>query len=559
MKRLLSILIAAFLLTVDICAFGQSGDIDSLLQQLEKSDRDTSRVHLLISLGHKTLYNDTAQVKQYLNEAFEISHELNYALGIVSYYISLGNFYYRIASYESALKYYYLGLTIAGQHQFMHQIMVATNGIGSVYFANKDYEKAKKIFIQQLKAYSPVINANLRFDFYNNIASSFAMLTQYDSALYYYDSALQIAIDENMDRNTILSDINIAMIYNMHHDHEKALEKLIHSLERAKALGRNELIALSYLNIAKTFHQTGEYNKAITHAENCILLSNSFNFPDLRLLALELLAEIYLKLDDAPMVFNNLSQYISLKDSLLNETKNRQIAELHTRYGMSKKAEDLKQSEERALHRKRSLVYVKLLSIMVILLLALVLITLRLKLKAKTKQEIIRRQENQLLENNLQKKEAEELELIKELERNRDEVKKHLLQVMRFTKEKEKLIEEFAKLKQFLSPEGLGVFKAMESDLKVDKFEMRLAEFEQQFKHANKDFFVRLLESHPNLTSNERQLSAFIALGLNGKEISKITRQSSNSIYVSRNRLKKKLDLGDINPESYLKSLLTEK
>jgi tetratricopeptide (TPR) repeat protein len=559
MKRLLSILIATLLSNVGIYTFGQSEDIDSLLQKLEKCERDTLRVHLLISLSHKALYNDTGQVKHYLNEAFEISHDLNYALGIASYYTSLGNFYYRISSYESALKYYYMGLTISEQHQFIHQIMVATNGIGSVYFANKDFENAKKLYIQQLKAYSPVINTNLRFDFYNNIASSYAMLKKYDSALYYYDSALQIAIDENMERNTVLSEINIAMIYNMDHNHEKALEKLIKSLERAQVLGRNELIALSYLNIAKTFHQMGEHDKAIINAESCIMISNSFSFPDLRLNAHELLAEIYLKLNDAPMVFANLNKYISLKDSLLNETKNRQIAELHVRYELAKKTEVLKQSEEQALFRKRTLVFVTMFSIAIIVLLALSLLTFRLKLISKTKEEIIRNQEKQLLENNLEMRRLEELELVKELERNKDEVKNYMLQVMKFTKEKEKLIEVFAELKQFLSAEGLAVFKAMESDLKVDKFEMRLAEFEQQFKHANKDFFVRLLESHPNLTSSERQLSAFIALGLNGKEISKITQQSSNSIYVSRNRLKKKFDLGDINLESYLKSLLTEK
>jgi len=559
MKKLLVVLFFTLVSNFSFCTVGQSSEIDSLLQKLEKSDRDTLRVHLLISLSHKALYNDTAQVKQFLNEAFEISHNLNYVLGIASYYTALGNFYYRISSYENALKYYYLGLTISEQNQFIHQIMAATNGIGSVYFAHKDYEKAKDLFIRQLNTYSSEINSNLRFDYNNNIASSYAMLKNFDSALYYYNSALQIAIDESMERNIVLSEINIAMIYKLDSKYEMALDKLMRSLERARALGRNELIALAYLNIAKTFHQMGEYDKAITHANNCILISSSFNFPDLRLLAHELLAEIYLTLNDAKLVFTNLDQYINLKDSLLNETKNRQIAELHTRYELAKKAEVLKQSEERALHRKRTLVFVTLLSIAIIVLLAMVLLTLRLKLKNKTKEEIIRSQENQLLENNLEMRQLEELELIKELERNRDEVKNHLLQVMKFTKEKEKLLDEFAELKRFLSPDGIAVFKGIESNLKVDRIEMKLAEFEQQFKQANKDFFVRLLESHSNLTSNERQLSAFIALGLNGKEISKISQQSLNSIYVSRNRLKKKLDIGDHCLESYLKSLLIDK
>lgn len=559
MKRLLLLIIITFLSNLGLCINDYNGGIDSLLKKLEKSDRDTLRVHLLISLSHKVLYDDTAQVKQYLDEAFEISHNLNYVLGIASYYTALGNFYYRVSSYDDALKYYYLGLRISEQNQFTHQIMAATNGIGSVYFAHKEYEKAKNLFIKQLMIYSSKINKNLKFDFSNNIASSYAMMKNYDSALYYYNSAPEIAIEEKNERNIVLSEINIALIYKLEKKYERALEKLMRSLERAKALGRNELTALAYLNIAKTFHQMGEYDKAISNAENCILISKTFSFPDLRLIAHELLAEIYLNFNNASMVFANLNQYISLKDSLLNETKNRQITELHVRYELAKKTEVLKQSEERALFRKRTLVFVTMFSIAIIVLLALTLLTFRLKLISKTKEEIIRNQEKQLLENNLEMRRLEELELVKELERNKDEVKNHMLQLMKFAKEKEKLLDEFAQLKKFLNPDGMAMFKGIESNLKVERVEEKLIEFDQQFKNANKDFFIRLLETHPNLTSNERQLSAFIALGLNGNEISKITHQSLNSIYVSRNRLKKKLDLGTIDLESYLKSLLTEK
>lgn len=559
MKKLLFLILVAIAMPDQIFGnLSHSSEIDSLLRRLERTERDTNRVHLLISLSHKLLYSDTAQVKRYLDEAFEISHNLNFVLGISSYYTSLGNLKYRISSYEKALKYYYLSLNIAEQHQFIHQIMAATNGIGSVYYAQKDYKKAKDLFIRQLKTYYSEINSALKFDYNNNIASCYAMLNVADSALYHYNEALKIAIDENMERNIVFSEINIAMIYKLDQKYELALDRLMKSLERAQALGRYELIALAYLNIAKTYHQMGEYDKAIIHANTSLRISSSINFPDLRLLALELLAEIYLKLNDADLVYSSLSQYIELKDSLLNETKNQQIAELHTRYEFAKKSEALKQLEERALHRKRTLTFVALLSIAIILLLALALVALKLKLNSKAKEELIRAQETKILEHDLEKKHQKETELIKDLERQRDEVKNHLLQVIRFTKEKEKLLDEFSELKQFLNPDGISVFKSIESNLRVDKIEMKLAEFEQQFNQANKDFFVRLLESHPNLTSNERQLSAFIALGLTGKEISKITQQSLNSIYVSRNRLKKKLSSGSQSLESYLKAILLE-
>jgi DNA-binding CsgD family transcriptional regulator len=81
-------------------------------------------------------------------------------------------------------------------------------------------------------------------------------------------------------------------------------------------------------------------------------------------------------------------------------------------------------------------------------------------------------------------------------------------------------------------------------------------EFELRFQEVHSDFYNKLNEQFPDLTSNEKKLCAFLRLNMTTKEISAITYQSVNSITVARSRLRKKLDIDkDENLISYLESL----
>jgi hypothetical protein len=68
-------------------------------------------------------------------------------------------------------------------------------------------------------------------------------------------------------------------------------------------------------------------------------------------------------------------------------------------------------------------------------------------------------------------------------------------------------------------------------------------EFEVRFQNVHNSFFKNLLERHPNLTSNERRLCAFLRLDMSTKEISALTGQSLRAIELGRIRLRKKLEL----------------
>jgi ligand-binding sensor domain-containing protein/DNA-binding CsgD family transcriptional regulator len=67
--------------------------------------------------------------------------------------------------------------------------------------------------------------------------------------------------------------------------------------------------------------------------------------------------------------------------------------------------------------------------------------------------------------------------------------------------------------------------------------------FEQAFNHADKNFFKRLKDLHPSLTSGDLRLCVYLRLNLASKEIAPLLNISPRSVEIKRYRLRKKLEL----------------
>jgi len=67
--------------------------------------------------------------------------------------------------------------------------------------------------------------------------------------------------------------------------------------------------------------------------------------------------------------------------------------------------------------------------------------------------------------------------------------------------------------------------------------------FEEAFNNADKDFLKKIKHIHPELTSNDLRLCAYLRLNLSSKEIAPLLNISPRSVEVKRYRLRKKMNL----------------
>jgi len=77
--------------------------------------------------------------------------------------------------------------------------------------------------------------------------------------------------------------------------------------------------------------------------------------------------------------------------------------------------------------------------------------------------------------------------------------------------------------------------------------------FEEAFNNADKDFLKTIKSKHPNLTSNDLRLCAYLRLNLSSKEIAPLLNISPRSVEVKRYRLRKKMELSqNVNLTDYI-------
>jgi DNA-binding CsgD family transcriptional regulator len=102
-------------------------------------------------------------------------------------------------------------------------------------------------------------------------------------------------------------------------------------------------------------------------------------------------------------------------------------------------------------------------------------------------------------------------------------------------------------------PEVKLVIKTIDRELREeDNWKM----FKEAFKNADKEFFDKIKAKHPDLTSNDLRLCAYLRLNLSSKEIAPLVNISVKSVEIKRYRLRKKMNLPrETNLTDYIMNL----
>ena len=80
--------------------------------------------------------------------------------------------------------------------------------------------------------------------------------------------------------------------------------------------------------------------------------------------------------------------------------------------------------------------------------------------------------------------------------------------------------------------------------------------FEKAFNHADKDFFKKVKNIHPELTASDLKLCVYLRLNMSSKEIAPLLNISQRSVEIKRYRLRKKIDLArEIQLNDYFMNL----
>lgn len=170
----------------------------------------------------------------------------------------------------------------------------------------------------------------------------------------------------------------------------------------------------------------------------------------------------------------------------------------------------------------------------------------------KQKHELLIKQENSLREQ-AEKHKQEILQLEQErLQAEYDHLKHQLktktIELANKAKDNEEKNKLILSLKEScekaLKNPSLSKMKLSEMQRILDSYlSVEDRTFEIQMDELHQDFFRKLKERFPGLSGNDLRLCAYLKIGLNSKEIADLLNIQPSSSYISRSRLRKKLNL----------------
>lgn len=129
-----------------------------------------------------------------------------------------------------------------------------------------------------------------------------------------------------------------------------------------------------------------------------------------------------------------------------------------------------------------------------------------------------------------------------------ENIKKKRLEIIRMAKENEERTDLLLKIKEKISE-----IEKTPSKASIKLHEIKLW-FEDYFSSSDDTFALQLEEEHqiyinklklqfPQLTGYDLRLCLYIKIGMHAKEIAEVMHVLPSSIYISRSRLRKKLNL----------------
>jgi adenylate cyclase len=339
--------------------------VDSLLALVPAAKDDTSKVNLLnkVSDALYLAYPDSALV--YANKALSLAKKAGWKRGVGMAYNSTGNCFVRKAAFPQAFESYYHALHVFEELGDLDYSGVVSGNIGTVYFDQKEYNKALEYFSKSLSSAHASNNKTGEFQAYGNIGNVYYIQSRYTDALTTMQQALAIATELGETRGILNQMTSIGNVYSAMGKNKEAIAWYSKSLAGAKSYGDQQMVAANEGNIGETYLDIAK-GSTTNPAEKASYILEAINYLQLGILAarqvsyniavldfLQTLSEAYTLSNNYKGALTAYQQYTSLKDSTFNIENSLKIANLETARKLALKDKDI-QISRLALAKKRN-------------------------------------------------------------------------------------------------------------------------------------------------------------------------------------------------------------
>lgn len=318
---------------------------DSLFLALKNAE-DTAKIDILNDLCWELRNSNPSKAAKFGETAIRLADSLHYQQGKLQAMSFTGVCYRNQGNYLKALNYYFDALQIAQDIDNKEQEGYARINIANTYIYQKKYEEAL-VFLHQAAKIAKTINNNRMLGYsYLNTGRVYTHLGDFDQAISYLEKTLKIRKDLNHHSGEAVTLKYIGDVYFEKENYTKAKNNYFEALKISKKIKSDfDLMSDIQNKIALTYLNTGKLDLAEEHAFQSLYLADKVG-TKLRIkeanYTISLIASQKGNFEEA-LIYYRLSTIY--KDSLFNELKAKQIAELQTKYESEQRQKELEIKE----------------------------------------------------------------------------------------------------------------------------------------------------------------------------------------------------------------------
>jgi serine phosphatase RsbU (regulator of sigma subunit)/tetratricopeptide (TPR) repeat protein len=287
----------------------------------------------------------------YHNQAMDIRLQIDDPKGLGASYNNIGMILDDQGKSNDALDYYLKAITQFQKAKFDLGLAVVYGSIGNLYYYQKDFFNSETYYRKSLLLYEKTGNRRGVMNSYNNLALINEENGDTTSALNMLFAAKRIAEEEGFTATLITCLNNIGQVYTSRNQVDKALPLLRRAVALGDSIGDVTKTISALYNIAACLRIQGKTDSAISYTNESLRLARQTAFlPSVKECYLQL-AELYTDKNDYKTAYGYRADYERVKDSVFNEEKSGQLAEMQTRYDTEQVKKDNLLKDER-LHRQ---------------------------------------------------------------------------------------------------------------------------------------------------------------------------------------------------------------
>ncbi|WP_373495334.1 tetratricopeptide repeat protein [Aquiflexum sp.] len=376
-----TVLMAGIALLNSHPSYGQN-ELDDLLQQLKKSQRDTNRVWILRDMAYYHMDDHLDSAIHYSERGFNLARDLGFAQGQIwnlyqkalalefgdkfeesiatfqnAYNIAvihkdslsmaklrnaMGVAYYYQSDFNNAVKYYHDALGLSYKTGYWEGESHALNNLGVIYRHRRNFKKALDIYLQSLEIKEKQNDTIGLVNAHYNIGLLYSYMQDFDESLEAFSKAQKLA-DGKSELRT-MAEINIGLgvaLYNLE-NHKEAYEYLKTGIENLKSDKNHEKAgALTYLGILEV--RAGKTDEGLAKLLSAKEIVEQTERLELKRQVMKELAVAYELLQQPEKSLESWKAFNILNDSINNEQKLWAFEEMQARFEAIEKDKKIQQ------------------------------------------------------------------------------------------------------------------------------------------------------------------------------------------------------------------------